>query len=171
MKKLLTGEPCTFVVPTLHQRELLGQPWLLGTGLQHPGYATAMVFCFLITRKSEETMEGMKSLSWSPGIMGRVAHHPDASCWARGSQNATACQWAQQRALGLLRPSLMMQEYIVILPLAFRSFHQGMWVIFIISAWIHLCGWLTGSGPSGLDQDKAADGWAGTLGLAPLVGV
>ena len=28
-----------------------------------------------------------------------------------------------------------------------------------------------GSGPSGLDQDWAADGQAGTLGLAPLVEV
>ena len=60
-----------------------------------------------------------------------------------------------------------MQEGIVILLLAFRVFHQGMWGIFNISAWIHLWGWLTGSGPSGLDCDCAADGKAGMLGLAP----
>ena len=65
----------------------------------------------------------------------------------------------------------MTREYITILPLAFSSFHQGRWVICIILAWIHLQGWLTGSGPSGLDWDQAVDGWAGTLGLAPLVGV
>ena len=46
-----------------------------------------------------------------------------------------------------------------------------MWVIFIISAWIHLWGWLTGSGHFGLDWDHAVDGWAESLGLAPLVGV
>ena len=39
--------------------------------------------------------------------MGRGAHHPAASCWARGIQNATACQWAQWRALGSLRPLLL----------------------------------------------------------------
>ena len=56
---------------------------------------------------------------------------------------------------------------IAILLLAFSSFHQGRWVILIISAWIHLQGWLTGSGSSGLGQDWVADGQAGTLGLVP----
>ena len=71
----------------------------------------------------------------------------------------------------MVRPSLVMWEPIAILVLAFSSFHQGRWAIFIISAWIHLCGWLTGSGSSGLGQDWEVDGWAGTLGLAPLVGM
>ena len=43
-----------------------------------------------------------------------------------------------------------------------------------ISAWIHLWGWLTGSGSSFSlgqcwDQDWPADGWVGTSGLAPPV--
>ena len=129
-----------------------------------------MTFCCLITQKSEEAVEGMKSPSWSPGIVGGGAHNPAASYWARDSQNATACQWTQGRALALLRPSLMMWKYIAILLLAFSSLHQWMWAIFIISAWIHLQGWLTGSGPSGLDWDVAADGWTWTLGLGPPVG-
>ena len=65
----------------------------------------------------------------------------------------------------------MMWEPITILPLAFCFFHQGRWAIFIISARIHLQGWLTGSGSSCLRQDQTADGWDGTLGLAPLVGM
>ena len=40
---------------------------------------------------------------------------------------------------------------------AFSSF-QWMWVTFIILTWIHLQGWLTGSGPSDPDWDRAADG-------------
>ena len=44
-------------------------------------------------------------------------------------------------------------------------------MIFCISAWTHLQGWLTGSGPSALDWDLGADGQAGTLGLVPPVGV
>ena len=44
-----------------------------------------------------------------------------------------------------------------------------MWGIFSISSWIHLQGWLAGSGPSGLDEDWIADDW--TLGLAPPMGV
>ena len=44
-----------------------------------------------------------------------------------------------------------------------------MWEILNISAWTHLWGWLTGSGPSGFDLDWVADDQ--NLGLAPLVGV
>ena len=60
-------------------------------------------------------------------------------------------------------------------PLTFSSFHQWGWTIFSISTWIHLWGWLMGSGSSGLgpgqDWDWAADGWAVALGLAPPVWV
>ena len=62
-----------------------------------------------------------------------------------------------------------MQENIVLLPQGIRVFHQGAWGILNISAWIHLWGWLTGSGTSGLNLDQSTDDQ--TLGLAPLVGM
>ena len=65
----------------------------------------------------------------------------------------------------------MMWKPIAILPLGFSSFHQVKWVIFTISAWIHLWGWLTGSDSSGIGLDSSADGQAGMLVLAPPVEV
>ena len=57
---------------------------------------------------------------------------------------------------------------IVIWPQGIRVFHQYLWGIFSISMWFHLQGWLTGSGPSGLNWGWLVDDQ--TLGLDPLGG-
>ena len=138
------------------------------------GNSDSLVWVCLTAQKSLglETMVWVRNFTWlSSQNLGEVSHHPEASCWVRDRQNATACQQAQWRASGLVKPSLMMWEPNAILILAFNSFYQGQWVIFIISAWIHLWELLTGSGSSGFDQDQAADGQAGDLDLVPPVGV
>ena len=86
---------------------------------------------------------GLGSLRWSPLNPGGVSHHPKASCWARGSLNAAACHWACRRALESPRLSLIRWVPINTLPLGFSSFHEWGWMIFSISMWIHLWGWLT----------------------------
>ena len=71
-----------------------------------------------------------------------------------------------------LKPSFIRWMPIDTLPLHFSSFYQWGWMIFSISTWIHLWGWLTGSGSSGLSQgwdwDQPVDGQDRTLGLAPV---
>ena len=72
-------------------------------------------------------------------------------------------------------PPIIRWGPIVNFPLGFNSFHHWQWLIFSISAWIHLWGWLMRSGPSsfdwGWDWDWSAEGQARVLGLAPPVWV
>ena len=92
--------------------------------------AKARVFSCLTAQKSLglETSVGVRNFTWqSPWNPGGASHHLEASCWARSSQNATACQWAQWRTLGLVRPSLMMWEPIAILLLASVLSTRGSW--------------------------------------------
>ena len=103
----------------------------------------------LLPQKSpgpEESVWSMKSVGWRLLSQGEASHHSEASCWARGSLNAPACQWACNRALESLRLSFIRWMHIDTLPLAISSFHQWGWMVFSISAWIYLWGWFTGSG-------------------------
>ena len=104
-----------------------------------------------------------------PRDCGGGVHHPAVLCWARVSWNATTCHQPMQRALVLLTFLCRLCVNIIIWPQGIRVLHQYLWGIFSISALIHLHGWLTRSGPSGLDWGWLVDDQ--TLGLAALVGV
>ena len=123
-------------------------------------WAKARVFSSLTVQKFlwlEASVGDRKSVRQSPLNVGGVLHHPKALCWARGSLNATACQQTCWRASASLRPSLVRWGPIDNLPLDFNSFHQWWWPIISISTWIHLWGWLMGSGSSGFNWGQGED--------------
>ena len=113
--------------------------------------AKARVFSCHMAQKSfgvEASVYSMKSAGWSQLSQGGASHHSEASYWARGRLKTATCQWACSRASESPRPSFIRWMPIDTLPLAFSSFYQWGWIVFSISGWIHIQGWLMGSGSS-----------------------